>query len=68
MRIESIDYFVNILSDDEYTVRCVAYMSNGDEWPSIASLYHGNPSQHIESLELGTEDTLTVTDEREVTP
>jgi len=65
MHIESIDYFVTVLNDCEYVVRSVAHVSNGEEWPSLPTLYRGDPWRYIESIEIGDKVTLTVTDERE---
>ena len=64
MHIESIDYIVRVLSNDEYTVACIAFMSNGDSMTSITTCYRGSPNDYVEGLELGPEDNLEIIDER----
>lgn len=64
MYIESIDYVVRVLSNDEYTVSCTAFMSDGSDISSIATVYCGDPIAYIYGLDLGPEDNLEVIDER----
>lgn len=64
MMIESLYYEVVIRSDDEYTVKATAFMSDGSDITSVVSAYEGSPYSYIEGLELGDEDELVVIDER----
>jgi len=66
MQIESVIYTCKIISNSEFATSCVAFLDNGDEFPSVETVHDGTPKRWIEQCEagMGAEDELEIIDLR----